>query len=85
MHFHWIFDEDQVDLRELIDLEYQLRSRITRYIMDTLDFDCCIDFSCFHFEVDMVRREIRISEKTPEEYSRLLRMGFHDQISANCC
>jgi hypothetical protein len=53
--------------------------------MDTLGFDCCDDFSCFHFDVDMVRREIRISEKTPEEYSKQLRMGFRDEIGANCC
>lgn len=87
MHFHWIFDgnQDQIDQRELIELEYRLRPRITRFIMDTLGFDRCDDFSCFHFDLDMVRREIRISEKTPEEYTKLLRMGFQDEIGANCC
>jgi hypothetical protein len=87
VHFHWIpkKDQDQIDQKELIDLEYQLRPRITRFIMDTLGFDCCDDFSCFHFELDMEKREIRISDQTPEEYSKLLRMGFHDEIGANCC
>lgn len=85
MHFHWIFNGDQIDHKEQIDLEYQLRPRITRYIMDTLGLDCCDDFSCFHFDVDMVRREIRISEKTPEQYSKQLRMRFREEIGANCC
>lgn len=87
MKFHWILknEQDQVDQKELIELEYQLRPRITRYIMDTLGFDCCDDFSCFHFDVDMVRREIRISDKTPDKYSKLLRIGFRDEIGANCC
>ena len=87
MHFHWIFDDnqDQIDHKALIELEYQLRPRITRYIMDTLGFDSCDDFSCFHFDLDMVRREIRISEKTPAEYSKLLGMGFKDEIGTNCC
>ena len=66
-------------------MEYQLRPRITRYIMDTLGFEYCDDFSCFHFDVDMVRREIRISEKTPEEYAKLLRIGFQEEIGTNCC
>jgi hypothetical protein len=87
VHFHWIFKEDQqqVDQKELIDLEYHLRPRITRFIMDTMGFDCYDDFSCFHFDLDMVKREIRISDKTPEEYVRLLQIGFRDEIGANCC
>lgn len=85
MHFHWIINEDQTDPKELVDLEYRLRPRITRFIMDTLGFDTCDDFSCFHFEVDMVRREVRISEKTPEDYARQLQMGFRKEIGTNCC
>jgi len=53
--------------------------------MDTLGIDSCDDFSCFHFDLDMVRREIRISEKTPEEYAKLLRVGFQDEIGTSCC
>ncbi len=85
MHFHWIINEDQADPKELVDLEYRLRPRITRFIMDTLGFDCCDDFSCFHFDVDMVRREVRISEKTPEDYARQMQMGFRKEIGTNCC
>ena len=87
MHFHWILkgEEDQAAQKDLIDLEYRLRPRITRFIMDRLGFDCCDDFSCFHFDVDMVRREIRISDKTPAEYQELLCVGFREKISANCC
>lgn len=87
MHFHWIFNGEQEDLdhKELINLEYQLRPRITRYLMDRLGFDFCDDFSCFHFDVDMVRREVRISERTPEEYATLLGVDFIREIGANCC
>lgn len=87
MHFHWIFQEGQqlADQRFLIELEYRLRPRITRFLMDRLGMDCCEDFSCFHFEVDMVQREIRISDQTPERYTRLLCVDFQREISADCC
>lgn len=87
MHFHWILNggQDQTDQRELIELEYRLRPRITRFIMDRLGFDDCDDFSCFHFDIDMVLREIRISDRTPENYRAILGVDFIDEIGANCC
>jgi hypothetical protein len=87
VHFHWILngEQDQPEKKDLIELEYRLRPRITRFIMDRLGFECCEDFNCFHFEVDMVRREVRISDKTPEEFTRLLCVDFKEEISANCC
>jgi len=87
VHFHWIIngEQDEVDQKELIDLEYRLRPRITRFILDRLGYECCDDFNCFHFEIDMVRREIRISDKTPQEFAHLLCVDFNQEISANCC
>jgi hypothetical protein len=35
--------------------------------------------------VDMVQREIRISDQTPERYTRLLCVDFQREISADCC
>jgi hypothetical protein len=33
----------------------------------------------------MVRREIRISDRTPQEFAQLLCVDFNQEISANCC
>ena len=74
-----------MDQKELIEIEYQLRPRITRFILDKLGIEGCEDFSCFHFDIDMVRREVRISEKTPPEFARILGVDFVSNISANCC
>ena len=87
VHFHWIFngEQEELDKKELIDLEYQLRPRITRFIMDRIGFDCCEDYSCFHFDIDLDRREVRISDKTPEKYTTVLSVEFAREIGVNCC
>ncbi|HSG04759.1 MAG TPA: hypothetical protein VLB09_00015 [Nitrospiria bacterium] len=37
--------------------------------MERLERDLRGDFSSFYFDVDLVRQEIRISERTPAEYA----------------
>ena len=70
---------------ETIDLEYRLRPRITRFLMERLERELQGDFSSFHFDVDLERREVRISEKTPAKYVQRIARDFMKEIGVNCC
>ena len=76
--FNWIIgqDADPSHKKLCIDLEYRLRPRITRFLMERLERELRGDFSSFHFDVDLSRREIRISEKTPVKYARQVAEDF---------
>lgn len=78
MTFNWIIgqDADPSHKKLCIDLEYRLRPRITRFLMERLERELRGDFSSFHFDVDLSRREIRISEKTPVRYARQVAEDF---------
>ena len=67
MKFNWISDK-QIDdsLRKFcIDLEFRLRPRITRFLMERLETECQGDFSSFHFDVDLSSGKMFIGHKTP--------------------
>ena len=87
MHFNWILNgnQNEADTKLLIDLEYRLRPRITRFLMERLEKECSGDFSSFYFDVDMVSREIRIADKTPPALARKVSREFKLLISSNCC
>lgn len=76
--FNWILerDSDTALQRRCVELEYRLRPRITRFLMERLERDLRGDFSGFYFDVDLVRQEIRISERTPAEYARRVADDF---------
>lgn len=87
MNFNWITGTEHTQELEKVylDLEYTLRSKITRYLLERLENECDGDFSSFYFDVDMVAKKITISEKTPEEFRRKLLADFEKEISYNCC
>ncbi|MGB3145291.1 MAG: hypothetical protein WBB24_14405 [Maribacter sp.] len=87
MNFYWITNTEKTQELEksYLDLEYKLRSKITRFVLERLDNECDGDLSSFHFNVDMVLKKITISEKTPEEFRLKLLPDFDDEISFNCC
>ncbi|NNC61382.1 MAG: hypothetical protein HKO11_03540 [Eudoraea sp.] len=86
MKFNWILSNDMdVNLkRQCIDLEYRLRPRITKFLMARLEQECSGDFSSFHFDVDMVTNNIRISPRTPSRFTRLIQRDFEREISGLC-
>lgn len=86
MYFNWILsnEADEKLKRLCIELEYQLRPKITRFLMARLDEDCCGDFSCFHFDVDMVTKNIRISDKTPARYIHRISSDFEMEVNGAC-
>jgi hypothetical protein len=85
--FNWILsnDMDESIKRYCIDLEYQLRPKITKFLMARLEKECCGDFSCFHFDVDLVTNNIYISPSTPSHFARVIKSDFEREINSTCC
>lgn len=72
MKFNWIFtkEADNRQRKRCIDLEYQLRPRIIKFLLEQFDNeDCCDDsFSCFHFDVYVETEMVYMGEDTPDNY-----------------
>ncbi|MDC6366707.1 MULTISPECIES: hypothetical protein [Flavobacteriaceae] len=85
MKFNWLIsgDTNPAVKKACIDLEYHLRPKITKFLLSKLDSECCGDFSCFHFDVDMDNQWVSISEKTPKEYIDKLQAEFHQAINGS--
>lgn len=49
--------------------------------MERLERELRGDFSLFQFDVDLIRREIRISDKTPAEYARRIAADFKTELA----
>ncbi|MCE2612846.1 hypothetical protein LVD13_07675 [Flavobacteriaceae bacterium D16] len=84
MRFNWISEKEIDDsLRKLcIDLEYRLRPRITRFLMDRLEYECEGDFSSFHFDVDLTSGKLFISGKTPLGLTQKIASDFQKEFSS---
>ncbi len=85
MKFNWISTREANDTlkRLCIDLEYQLRPKITRFLMSRLEPECCGDFSCFYFDVDLESGNITLSDQTPPEFLRLIGTDFDLEFNPN--
>jgi len=85
--FNWIIGKDIDDdfRRYCVELEYKLRPKITKFLMSRLEEDFGGDYSCFHFDVDTVNNNIRISNKTPAKYINLFESDFNKEINETCC
>lgn len=49
--------------------------------MSRLEMECCGDFDCFHFDVDMKNKWIWISDKTPKKFIERIREDFDREIN----
>lgn len=87
MKFNWILanEVDESIRRYCIELEYQLRPKITRFLMARLEKECAGDFSCFHFDVDLITNNIRIAAQTPARLARKVEGDFEKEINSICC
>ena len=76
--FNWIISgqSSQGLKKRCIDLEYELRPKITKFLLERFENDCCGDFSCFHFDVDVLTKVVRISNKTPREFKLVAERDF---------
>ncbi len=82
MNFNWIGNQDIDEnlLKKCVDLEFELRYKITKFLIRRLDVECNIDFTRFYFDVDMTTKTIRISEKTPQEYVQEVAADFYKEM-----
>lgn len=78
VHFNWIYTNptDQNQQARSIEMEYALRPKITKYLMERFESECCGDFSCFHFDVDVLNNVVSISPKTPPRYRLIALKDF---------
>jgi len=80
--FNWIIDQARGNVTKMcVDLEYELRPKIVRFLMARLEQECSGDFSNFYFDVNIKTREIRISNKTPESLAAKIRLEFESEIN----
>jgi len=80
--FNWIIDQTRGNINKLcVDLEYELRPKIIRFLMAHVEQECHGDFSSFHFDVNVKNRQITISDKTPEYLAAKIRSAFELQIN----
>lgn len=84
MKFNWISEQEIDDTlrKSCIELEYRLRPRITRFLMDRLEYECQGDFSSFHFDVDLNLRRLHINSKTPLTLARKIMADFQEEFGA---
>ena len=82
MQFNWIIgtEADEKLQRFCIELEYQLRPKITKFLISRFDFESVSDFSCFYFDVDVLSRSVRLSEQTPPFFLQLIQRDFDREI-----
>jgi len=83
MKFNWIYGKklDKKLLKRSVDLEYELRPKITRFLMQHLEKECDGDFSSFHFDVNMTTQKISISSKTPTTFTQKIEEDFEREIN----
>lgn len=85
MQFNWISYKpaDENFNRLCVELEYQLRPKITRFLLSRIDEESVTDFSCFHFDIDIATQRVSLSKKTPLKYRNLIQMDFDREINGS--
>lgn len=83
MHFNWIFTNptDPNQKARSIELEYELRPKLIRYLMERFEDACDGDFSCFHFDVDVLSNLVSVSPKTPPRFRLIALRDFDFHIN----
>ena len=83
MKFHWVGmnPEDRNAKKLCIELEYDLQTKITKFLMKRLEHECQGDFSAFEFDVDPKQARIAIAENTPSIWAEAIREDFEKRIN----
>jgi hypothetical protein len=78
MNFNWILSNpaDQAEKKRCVELEYSLRPKITKFLLERFENECDGDFSSFHFDIDMVTERVWVNRKTPLELIQKLNTEF---------
>ncbi len=82
MTFNWITGReiDEKLHRLCIELEYEFRPKIIKFLIANFDMECCSDFSCFHFNVDLVSKKVTLSDDTPLLYLQQIKPDFNKKM-----
>ncbi|RNC89360.1 MAG: hypothetical protein ED555_07640 [Allomuricauda sp.] len=85
MKFNWIFSKkaDQNQKKRCIELEYTLRPRITRFLLERFENECGGDFSNFYFDVDVHTERVWVNTRTPHELAAKLSTDFDVVINGD--
>ncbi|TMU57440.1 hypothetical protein [Flagellimonas algicola] len=85
MKFNWLISgtPDPATKKVCIDLEYRLRPRITKFLLSQFDGDHLLDFSKFHFDVDLKNEWVWISEDTPYDIIEKIKADFDRDINGS--
>lgn len=83
MRFRWTAGQGvgEAGYRFCLDLEYKLRSRITRFLIDRLDQEELPDFSNFIFDVDLCNSRVSLSPETRTLLDPHFCMAFDREIN----
>jgi len=83
MRFNWILGDrtDEKLYRLCVDIEYQLRPKIVKFLILNFDsLDTSSYFSCFFFNVDLNTNRITVDEQTPVAYRNAINSKFEREI-----
>ncbi|CAM3614445.1 hypothetical protein ZORO111903_09710 [Zobellia roscoffensis] len=82
MKFNWITNREiDEQLHQLcVELEYEFRPKIIRFLIDNFDVDSFVDFSCFHFDVNLVSKRVTLSDDTPLKYLQKIKPAFEREM-----
>ncbi|MET1260212.1 hypothetical protein ABV409_12755 [Flagellimonas sp. DF-77] len=84
MKFNWKFPGNQMSdalKKACIEFEYELRPKITKFLIERLDSESCEDLGCFYFDVDLDTKHIGIGAKTPAAYATLIQRDFDAEFN----
>ncbi|GMN10846.1 hypothetical protein MTsPCn9_29900 [Croceitalea sp. MTPC9] len=84
MRFNWIISFDVNDeMKKLcVDMEYLLREKISKFLISNWD-DLMDDFDKLVFDIDMVTKEITISDKSPLHITSIIQDKFYREFNPN--
>ncbi|MUH34807.1 hypothetical protein D9O36_03040 [Zobellia amurskyensis] len=82
MTFNWIAGReiDERLHRLCIELEYEFRPKIIKFLIANFDMEGCSDFSCFHFDVNLVSKRVTLSDDTPLIYLQQIKPDFDQKL-----
>ncbi|WP_299364526.1 hypothetical protein [Winogradskyella sp.] len=65
------------ELDKCIQIEFDFRQKMTRFLMNNPGFDCCEDFGCYIFDYFVDAEKIELSKDTAEPFYSNLKNIWH--------
>lgn len=84
MKFNWKFPTNELSeelKKACIEFEYQLRPKITKFLLARLDTECNGDLTSFYFDIDLPSKWVWIGTETPKAYTDKIKADFDAEIN----